>query len=84
MAPPDPATLNPSTMGYRELQQACKAIGLPAKGKTQTLRQAIQNYVNDPHGVIEQLCLFKEKRTRGSDMQKRNGLTGKIMQLERS
>jgi hypothetical protein len=62
MAPPDPATLNPNTMGYRELQKACKAIGLPAKGKAQALRKVIQDYVNDPKGVTEQLRLAKEEK----------------------
>jgi hypothetical protein len=62
MAPPDPATLNPNTMGYRELQKACKAIGLPANGKAKALRKAIQDYVNDPTGLIERLRLAKEEK----------------------
>jgi hypothetical protein len=62
MAPPDPATLNPDTMGYRELQKACKAIGLPARGTTQTLRKAIQDYVNDAEGFAERLRLSKEEK----------------------
>jgi hypothetical protein len=59
--PPDPATLNPDTMGYRELQKACQAIGLTAKGKTEALRQAVQEYVADPARVLERLRIAKEE-----------------------
>ena len=62
MVPPDPAMLHPNTMGYRELQKACKAIGLPARGKTESLRKAIQDYVNDPQGHTERLRLSKEEK----------------------
>lgn len=60
--PPDPATLNLETMGYRELQKACKAIGLIAKGKTEALRRAVQEYVEDPERVLERLRLAKEEK----------------------
>jgi len=62
MAPPDPATLDPSTMGYRELQRACKDIGFPATGTTQVLRKRIQDYVNNPAGVLERLRLAEEEK----------------------
>ena len=61
MAPPDPTTLNPSAMGYRDLQKACKDIGLPANGKTVVLRERVQEYVNDPLGLLERLRLSKEE-----------------------
>jgi hypothetical protein len=59
--PPDPATLNPTTMAYRQLQKACKDIGLPGTGTTEVLRQRVQDYVNDPKGVLERLRLSKEE-----------------------
>ena len=33
--------IDPEAMSYRELQQACKAQGLPAKGKADILRQQL-------------------------------------------
>jgi hypothetical protein len=60
--PPDPATLNPDKMGYRELQKACKAIGLKAQGKTEALRRAVQEYVVDPERVREKLRIAKEEK----------------------
>jgi hypothetical protein len=59
--PPDPATLNPSKMRYRDLQKACKAIGLPASGSLEVLRARVQEYVNDPQGVLERLRLTREE-----------------------
>lgn len=61
MAPPDPATLNPGAMGYRDLQKACKAIGLPATGSAEVLRGRVQEYVNDPRALLERLRLSKEE-----------------------
>jgi hypothetical protein len=62
MAPPNPSTLNPDTMGYRDLQKACNAIGLSAKGKKQSLKEAVQAYVNNPQGVLEQLRMVAEQK----------------------
>lgn len=58
--PPDPATLNPGSMAYRDLQKACKAIGLPANGPAEKLRERVQEYVNDSSGVLERLRLARE------------------------
>lgn len=60
--PPDPATLNPSTMSYRDLQAVCKAIGLPANGPREVLKARVQEYVNDPKGLLERLRLSEEEK----------------------
>lgn len=37
------AAIDPSAMSYRQLQAACKAVGLPARGKAALLRQQLRS-----------------------------------------
>ena len=56
--------LDPSTireMDFRELQQACKARGLTAVGKTEVLRQRLQDYLLDPEEAVKQHGTKKAK-----------------------
>lgn len=44
--------LDPSSMSYKELQQACKLVGLPAQGRTEVLREMLEAYLEDPEEAL--------------------------------
>lgn len=48
----DSPTLDPASMNYRELQRACKDIGLPAKGKEEVMRKLLEDYLKDPERTL--------------------------------
>ena len=54
-----------AAMNYRELQKACKDLGLPARGKTEVLRKQLEDYYNDPKGTLKQMAKDKVKKDRG-------------------
>jgi hypothetical protein len=58
--PPPDATmedppLDPSSMSYRELQKACKAVGLPARAKTEELRKNLVDYIQNTSETLKRL-----------------------------
>ena len=54
-----------AAMNYRELQKACKDLGLPARGKTEVLRKQLEDYYNDPEGTLKKMAKDKVKKDRG-------------------
>ena len=60
-----PPALNPDTLDYRELQKACVERGLPAKGKTEVLRQQLKDFLSDPKA--------EEKLQQAKDSQNKSG-----------
>jgi len=59
----DPTSMHyqdPSSVNYRELQKACKFLGLPAGGKANALRNMLEEYFKDPHATLQK---FAHKKT---------------------
>ena len=66
MPPSDPAS-----MTYRDLQKACKAAGLPAKGKKEVLRQYLTDFLEDPLATLQQSR--EEKQMKKKEKEKNGG-----------
>ena len=73
--------IDPSSMSYRELQKACKALGLPAQGKKEVLLQWLIDYKNDPEGTKERVRreAKKSKKKRGAWVDWKNHAAREIL-----
>jgi hypothetical protein len=54
--------LDLASLGYRELQKACKKRGLPATGKAEVLVQQLQSFFADPTAAREEFASAKKKK----------------------
>jgi hypothetical protein len=52
-------------MSYRELQAKCKELGIPAKGRTEVLRQALDDYFKDPVETLKRVAKEGTKKKNG-------------------
>jgi hypothetical protein len=55
--------MDPPSMNYRALQKACKSVGLPDKGKTEVLRELLEEYLKDPDAARSRIEKAKEEAT---------------------
>lgn len=76
MEPPPP--MDPSKMSYRELQKACKQVGLPANLKKDELLKGLQDYLKDPVAGKQKLEARKADEKRERDDEKKKKRTGWI------
>jgi hypothetical protein len=54
--------MDPSSLSYRELQKACKEVGLPARGTADVLRMMLEEYLVDPEAALQNYGRTKTSR----------------------
>jgi SAP domain len=71
-------SMDPSNMSYRELQQACKKVGLPANLKKEMLLQALREYLKDPIAAKQKIEATKVKDKLKKEEEKKKRRAGWI------